>query len=284
VGSRKFLLLAVNLSFTNYYEKGESIMVAMPKEEIIAKIMKLLALGSSEQNDNPHERETASRRAAKMMADWSIDFAELRSSKPKEDTFVTYEVDGSEDRKVDFESALAGSIARAFDCKIINTWSKTLNPNSFVHPWVIAFVGSKHDLEISVYFFKHIRRTMYAMAAKNVTIGTVKPRNGRRATGTDVNMARRNYCFGMVESIAVRMEDLYMKREEFIPSDCKALVVVKKQGLEKYFNQQFPNSVKGRRTVLRGDLGAYTLGIVDGKRVNLSRPISNSGNQSAQIG
>jgi len=259
-------------------------MVAMPKEEIISKIMKLLALGSSEKNDNPHERETASRMAAKLMAEYAIDFAELRSSKPSEDAFVTYEVDGSEDRKVDFESALAGSIARAFDCKIINTWSKTMNPDSFVHPWVIAFVGSKHDLEIAVYFFKHIRRTMYAMSVKNVTVETVRPRNGRRSTGTDVNMARRNYCFGMVESISVRMEDLYKKREEFIPSDCRALVVVKKQGLEKYFNQQYPNRVSGRRTSLRGDLAAFGKGQEDGKRVNLSRPISSNNQQSAQIG
>lgn len=252
---------------------------SVPKEEIISKIMKLLALGSSEKNDNPHERETASRMAAKLMAEWSIDFAELRSSKPSEDAFVTYEVSGSEDRKVDFESSLAGSIARAFDCKIINTWTKSLD-----HRWVIAFVGSKHDLEISVYFFKHIRRTMYAMSIKNVTVETVRPRNGRRAAGTDVNMARRNYCFGMVETISTRMEDLYKKREEFIPSDCRALVIVKKQGLEKYFNQQYPNRVSGRRTSLRGDLTAFGKGQEDGKRVNLSRPISSNNQQSAQIG
>ena len=249
------------------------------KEEVVAKIMKLLELSNAEKNDNPHERESASRAAARLMAEYAIDFAELRSSKPKEDTFVTYEVDGSEDKKVDFESALAGSIARAFDCKIINTWTKT-----YPSTWVIAFVGSKHDLEISVYFFKHIRRTMYAMAAKNITVETVRPRNGRRATGTDVNMARRNYCFGMVETISVRMEDLYKKREEFIPSDCRALVVVKKQGLEKFFNQQYPNRTAGRRTSLRGDLGAFAAGKVDGQRVNLSRPISSNSSQSAQIG
>jgi hypothetical protein len=254
-------------------------MVAMPKEEIISKIMKLLALGSSEKNDNPHERETASRMAAKLMAEYAIDFAELRSSKPSEDAFVTYEVDGSEDRKIDFESALAGSIARAFDCKIINTWTKT-----YPSTWIIAFVGSKHDLEIAVYFFKHIRRTMYAMSVKNVTVETVRPRNGRRATRTDVNMARRNYCFGMVETISTRMEDLYKKREEFIPSDCRALVVVKKQGLERYFNQQYPNRVKGRRTTLQGDLAAFGKGVEDGKHVNLSRPISSNNQQSTQIG
>ena len=253
--------------------------MAATKEEIISKIMKLLELSNEEKNSNPHEREAASRKAAEMMAAWTIDFAELRSSKPSDDAFVTYEVDGSEDRKVDFESALAGSIARAFDCKIINTWAKTL-----AHQWVIAFVGSKHDLEIAVYFFKHIRRTMYAMSVKNVTVETVRPRNGRRSTGTDVNMARRNYCFGMVESISVRMEDLYKKREEFIPSDCRALVVVKKQGLEKYFNQQYPNRTSGRRTSLRGDLAAFGKGQEDGKRVNLSRPISSNNQQSAQIG
>jgi len=254
-------------------------MTAAPKEEIVAKIMKLMELGNKEKNSNPFEREAATKKAAAMMAEYCIDFAELRSAKPSEDAFVTYEVDGSEDRKVDFESALAGSIARAFDCKIINTWTKT-----YPSTWIIAFVGSKHDLEISVYFFKHIRRTMYAMSVKNVTADAVRPKRGIRATGTDVRMARRNYCYGMVETISARMEDLYKKREEFIPSDCRALVVVKKQGLEKFFNQQYPNRVAGRRTSLRGDLAAFAAGKVDGQRVNLSRPIGNENRQSAQIG
>jgi hypothetical protein len=245
------------------------------KEEIISKIMKLMELGNAERNSNPHEREAASRKAAQLMAEYSLDFADLRNGRPTEDAFVTMEVDGSEDHKVDFEASLAGCLARAFDCKILNLIA--------VGPWRIAFCGTKHDLEISVYFFKFLRRTMYSMATKNITEETVRTRSGR-ATKVDVRQARRNYCYGMVSTISTRLAELYQKREEFVPTDSKALMVIKKDGLDKYFKDKFPHVHHVRPAGLRGDLGAFGKGKEDGRRVNLNRPISNTGGSSAQIG
>jgi hypothetical protein len=137
-------------------------------------------------------------------------------------------------------------------------------------PWQIAFVGTKNDLEIAVFFFKYLRRTLFAMAKLRYP--------------KDVHSARRNYCYGLVVTIGERLEELYQKREEFIPSDCKALVVVKKDGLQKYYDQQFPGRVSSRRTRLKGDLGAYHNGKSDGKNVNLSRPISHTSEKRAAIG
>jgi hypothetical protein len=232
------------------------------KEDIIAKIMKLLELSNEEKNDNPNERENASRMAAKMMADYAIDIADLRSSQPKEDTFVTIDVDGSSEVKVDYEASLANAIANAFDCKVISSYRNG--------PWQILFCGTKHDLEISVFFFKHLRRTLSGMARLNFP--------------KDTHHARKNYAFGMVSIIRDRLNDLYKKREEFIPSDCTALVVVKKQGLTKYFDQQFPDRKNSRRTSIRGNTNAYYQGQADGKTINLSRPITHTGGERAAIG
>ena len=247
------------------------------KEEIIAKIMKLMELGNEEKNSNPHEREAATRKAAQLMAEYSLDFADLRNGKPTEDTFVTMNVDGSDENKVDYEAVLAAAIAEAFDCRVINTFRNG--------PWQIAFCGTKHDLEIAVYFFKFLRRTMYAMATKNITKETTSPTYGRSGSRrVDVRMARRNYCFGLVQTIHARLRDLYLKREEFIPSDCKALMVVKNTGLQTYFKNQFPNAVNGRSIRLSGDHRAYDKGVADGRNVNLSRPIAHTGGSSAQLG
>jgi hypothetical protein len=232
------------------------------KEEIVAKIMKLMELGNEENNSNPHEREAASRKAAEMMANYAIDFADLRSEKPKEDVFITIEVDGSADVKIDYESHLAFNIAHAFDCEMINTYRKG--------PWQIMFLGTKNDLEIAVFFFKHLRRTLSAMA--------------RLKFPRDSHHSRKNYCFGLVTTVGERLEDLYKRREEFIPSDCRALVVVKKENLQNYFNQQFPDRSHGRRTQFKGNLEAYHQGKADGKTINLNRPISHTGGATAQIG
>ena len=249
------------------------------KEDIIVKILKLMELGNEEKNSNPHERQAAINKAAKLMAEYSIDFVDLRDGKPTEDAFVTMMVDGSDESKVDFEASLAYGIGHAFDCKTINTYREE-------NRWKIAFCGAKHDLEIAVYFFKFLRRTMYAMAAKNVTKENTSPtytRTGSRKV--DVRLARRNYCYGIVTTICSRLEELYLKRAEFIPSNCTALMVVKNDGLRKYFNEQFPNRVSARRTALTGDINAFRRGEADGKGINLSRPISNGGSASVgQIG
>ena len=242
------------------------------KEKIISKIMKLMELGREDKNSNPHERESASRAAARLMAEYSIDFVDLRNGKPNESPFVTFSVEGSVDEKVDFEAMLAMYIAEAFDCKVINSWGE------YGIKWVLKFCGTKHDLDIVVYFFKYLRRTLYAMANKNVTLENTRlPYGRKRVTDKDVREAQRNYCYGMVETIGERLKELYQKREEFIPSDCRALVVVKKEGVEKYYKEQFPNARSSRVRRLSGDLGAHDRGRSDGLNVNLSRPIASNG-------
>ena len=246
------------------------------KEAIIAKIMKLMELGNAEQNSNPHERNAAMKMAAKLMADYSIDFIDLKNNKPKGEAFVTMEVDGSVDVRVDYEGALAQAIVRAFDCKMIHS-----NHN---HYWQMIFVGSKHDIEIAVYFFKFLRRTLYAMANKNVTKESLTPCLLGKITAAYLREAKRNYCFGMVETINDRLQELYIKREEFIPSNCKALVIVRKDDLEKFYQEKFPNSHKLRGRALRGDMNAYHKGGEDGHSVNLSRPISSTEKPTTQLG
>lgn len=255
------------------------------KEAIIEKIMKLMELGNEEKNTNPHEREAAMKKAAKMMAEYSINFADLKASK-KEDTFITFDVEGSSEQKIDYEARLANAIANAFDCKLVN--KQELNKETYTFQWYLCFLGSKHDIDIVVYFFKFLRRTLGTMSIKNVTKESIKENSQmapRRITEAYIRQARNNYCFGMVLTIKDRLDELYLKREEFIPSDCKDLVLVKKNDLNKFMHETFPNLQYSRSTSLKGDMAAYQQGKSDGHKVNLSRPIdSNHSTPSSQLG
>jgi len=248
------------------------------KEKIVATIMKCLELSREENNGTDGEKATAKEMAEKLMAKYAIDIVDLRDGRPDDSVFVTFKVDGSADEKVDFESALANGIAKAFDCKMINSWG--IN-GGHTYKWELHFCGTKHDLEIVVYFFKYLRRTLYAMANKNITKETVTGR--ARITPAYVREAQRNYCYGMVNAINVRLEELYMKREQFIPSDSRALVVVKKQGVEDYYRNQYPNARPGRSRRMSGDMRAFDKGREDGARINLSRPIEGNGHANTQI-
>jgi hypothetical protein len=256
--------------------------------DIVDKVMKLMELGNSDKNGNPHERESANKKAAELMAKWGIDYVDLKNNKPKDDTFITLDVDGSSEQKVDYEAALAYAIAKAFDCKIVNTFKWGSGDQAFTRIWRLCFLGSKHDVEIVVYFFKFLRRTLGTMAIKSVTKESIKEANpylGRKVTAAYVEQARRNYCFGMVNTIDERLQELYMKREEFIPSDCKAVMVVKKDAVEQFMRDKFPNLRYGRAVSLKGDMASFHKGKADGQRVNLSRPIDNNhGTPATQLG
>lgn len=241
------------------------------KDEIITKVLKLLELGNEEKNSNPHEREMATRKAAELMAEYSIDFAELRNgNKPTQEDFIKIDVDGTEQVKVDYESRLAHLISKVFDCKIVNR-------NVDTH-WTICFIGMKQDLEISIFFFKHLRRTVHSMA-------TMYLRNDcpplSRWEQFDV---KRNYCLGMVETIRERLEELYKKREEILPSSCRDLMIVKHGSLEKAVDLFFPRRTDSHLSPISGDFRSFYVGKEDGKKVNLSRPIEGSGKAAAQIG
>ena len=240
------------------------------KENIISKIMKLIELGNSENNNNPHEREAASKKAAKLMAEYSISFLDLKVGKNGEENFTTITINGSSTKFVDYEGVLADIIAKTFDCT-------TINRNCTVDGWHMFFIGDKHDLEIVIYFFKFLRRTLSAMSYRSVTKETLIKSNPWNSPISDsfLRESRRNYCMGIVDTISVRLKDLYTKREEFIPSNCKSLMVIKKDGLEKYIKDKYPNLRTQPLKAFTGDRDAYHKGKKDGNKINLSQPIAN---------
>jgi len=230
-------------------------------ERITRQIVKLMALGDPSRNSNAEQVRLANEKVAELMAKYSISFEQLRADKPSDDIFATVYVDGTSDIKVDYEAQLAGHIAYAFDCKVINT-----NRNGY---WQLAFCGAKHDIEIAVYFFRFLQRTISSMA--------------RLKFPKDVRNSRRNYCLGLVTTVGTRLEDIYKRRDTYIPADCKALVLRKKEGLEDYFRKQFPYRTAGRQLRLRGNMEAFAQGRQDGKKIPLSRPIPYGGNSNGAV-
>src|SRR3972149_4182672 len=92
------------------------------------------------------------------------------------------------------------------------------------------------------------------------------------------------YAFGMTMTLKDRLDDLFARREEFIPSDCKELMVVKGKELDSFMKEQYPN-LQMTSISIGKDSAAYSRGRDDGHRVNLSRPIGNGNSKSAaQLG
>ena len=109
-------------------------MTTEKRDAIITKIMKLMALGNEDRNDNANERENANRQVKRLMAEYSIDFVDLREGKQPGDTFVRMTVDGSEDTLVDYEATLANSIANAFNKFISKKIFSRLSESWYLFP------------------------------------------------------------------------------------------------------------------------------------------------------
>ena len=231
------------------------------KQSMIDKVMKLLELGKTENGGYSPEQQAANEMAAKLMAKYALDFSDLRGSK-KGFTFDRQQVDPLDEIYSGWESALASCIARAFDSSVI------INKGRRGDPWYLTFMGTKTDLEISIFFYRHLRRTI-----------------GRKAEiGFRLKRDRETYAYGMVDTISERLQDLYQRRNAVMDDDSCALVVVKNDGLSKYVKDQFPNLRKGRSKSLKGSAESYRQGQSDGSKVGLSRPVSHNGTPHHRIG
>ncbi len=234
----------------------------MDAEKLAAmqKIMKLLELGKEGNGAYTPEQEAANTMAAKLMAKWAVDFTDLRSINPKSTIFEHHKVDPMDVVYCGWEAVLANCIAKAFDCRVV----------SCRHPvWTLDFLGTKSDLEIAIFFYRHMRRTVCRKSETEFK---------RKAD-------QETYAYGMVNTISDRLIDLYKRREEVMESDSRALVVVKMDDLNKFVHNQFPSLTKPRATRLKGSQEAYSKGLADGHKVGLNRPIAGTGgNPTSKIG
>ena len=224
---------------------------------MIQKVLKLLELGNEEKNSQPHERENAKRMAAKLMAEYSLEFADLKANIKKDGSFIKLEVEGAEGVKVNWEFSLAGNVANVFDCKVIggNTWK------GIGQTWSYSFLGTKGDLDVAIFFFQYLRRTVGKMSESKFP-------NSKNKANT--------YAFGMTMTLRERLNDLFARRDEFIPADCKDLMVLKHNELANYVKEQYPHLRNSKLSVGK-DHAAFSAGKEDGRRISLSRPISNNG-------
>lgn len=246
------------------------------RKKIVDKIVKLMAMAALDSGATEGERENANRLLAKLMADYAIDIDEIKNSEKTGSYRGVWVLATTYDYR-DYEALLANCIAKIFDCTIVVGYNDgKIFPNEEFRHCCMCFVGHEHDLAIAVYFFKYVRRTMFSMYRKHD-----RSIAGRKR---DKKNSERNYCFGFVDSVAKKLEDIYKKREELIPSDCRALILTKKNMTEEKFKELFPKTRKSTAKKLTGDYQKYSIGAADGKRINLSRPIEGSSTNASQIG
>lgn len=216
----------------------------MEKQKVIDWVQKLMTK-AMHPNTPKHEVEACERKAAELMARYKISMSKTIQNETSKGEFsgmereeVGFIIGG----RSDWGYYLGLRIAETFDCEMI-----ALKYNQSV-----CFLGYRDDVDTCKWFFDYLQIEIYLWAEKYSKL--VKKQN--------------SYAHGMVAEVGKRLKSLYKRVEEIIPSDCRALVVVKKEKVANYFKSEFPRVRKSRATQKNYD--DFSQGMRDGKKLDLS--------------
>lgn len=215
------------------------------KQKMMEIVAKLLLLSM---NDGATEAEKANAgaKARAIMLKYGIAQAEAMGKKTADD------LNGDTNRQdletfdgADWEVMLAAGIATGFDCTCVTPYNNAK----------VYFVGMKDDLELVIYFYNRLLRYIYSAGQKEYP-------------QTSHVKKRQSYCYGMESKVCMRLKDLYKKVKEEMPTECKALMVIKKDAVSKRVRREFGPLGNGKATQ-RPDMDAYYKGMKDGDKVSL---------------
>jgi len=189
----------------------------MEKEKVMSWVQKLLTK-AMHPNTPRHEVHACEAKAAELMAKYKISAIQATQSQESSNSLAginRQKVDFLVGGRTDWGYWLANAISEAFDCQIV----------AFKKEQKIYFIGYTDDIDTCIWFFNYLQIEIYLWAEKHSTL--VKKRN--------------SYAHGMVNTIGIRLRELYKKVEEIIPSDCRDLVIIKKDKVNQFTKQQFPH-------------------------------------------
>jgi hypothetical protein len=175
---------------------------------------------------------------------------------------VEVPIGGKQRRPID---GCVTAIARFCDCKV---WISrdTGKPN-------YVFFGFEVDAALASYLFHVIDR---AMRTEVMKFRVANP----RLRGLTLRRASKSFQQGMAARVADRLDEMHQARDAGVAaqhSTGTALILVKHQVVDDAFRQTAIRLVSaGRLSRVRSN-GAFRHGFAAGDRVNLNRPVGNTG-------
>jgi len=231
---------------------GGNYMEQVKKDEVLGKIKKLMALGMKHE-DTP-EGQSALHKAQCLMAKYDVRYIDVEDNGTVLDANMGRTDIAWQKKSNDFESHLAGHIARTFDCQYVIC-------NSFNRTKIHVIIGTKTDMELAEWLFKFVRLQCYRLTEQH------------NYKGKEL----RNYLFGMNFTLCDRITATFGKveSEKYTESDCTALILVKSDAVKRKVAEIFPRLKKGRKSrPLAGSMDAYLNGTSDGNKVSLNKALN----------
>lgn len=237
----------------------------MDKKRLESKkkiLEKLFALALHE--DTPEEEaHAAMEKATMIMAKEKIAVAEiLRTTDKKEDLMSSSRINffySQKNSRQDWELVLGMYIAEAFDCSYLYSTDWLTGKHSG------EVIGYEVDVENVLYFFAYVQ---FKIAAKIRPFPTQSEKN--------------SYGRGFSERIGQRLKEMNNGINKIVPSDCRDLMVIKKDLAEREMRRRHPNTRTKSVSQIK-DYQAYRRGLKDGGNLALRKGVEGQANEQGRI-
>jgi len=217
----------------------------MSKNKMMEKVAKALAL-SVDPGATEGERENAAQFAARLMAKYKIERAEIMPTKAEYEgeTGTAHTLDFGDHSRSMWEARLAQGIAPVFEAYTFTT--RSINR--------LSFVGLKEDVENCVFFFNQLQMTI----ATTAMVQKIHKKGDKEF-----------FCLGMKDAVVRTLEKIYEEVKEIVPSNCRDLMVVRGRQAEEFAYKEFDlKRLRGRKP-MAGDQAQYQNGWRAGLKVQI---------------
>jgi hypothetical protein len=243
------------------------------RETLLRRIQKLISL--SKNNPNEHEAAAAAAQAQRLLLANKLTMSELSEvDRSKADPLVneSFEIGTRADK---WKLSLAGAVAKGFSCQFCYMSGSRYGRKAHIY-----FVGRKSDVDVAWYMYGYLANILSDLAPK-----AFDAEYRRRVLSRDYEMAeamkplawQNDFRTGAIHVLRDRLAE---SEEQFASShsDCRAVVLVSKAEVSKFFKEMHPRlrAGSGGRPVASG--GAYEAGRAAGATIQLRRGIGGNGN------
>ena len=222
-------------------------------EKTIDKIRKLLALSRS---PNQHEAESALAKAYELMERYHLELADIKEKPEFERHRGTY------GKREPLEFRFTFPILRDFfHVQVVSHGSPRWGDFAF------TICGTRQNILIAEYVAAFLFVTYQNLWKTNIRELTT-PRMGLKRK----RQIKENYYLGVYRGLNWRLKEA---QRQFAGGNLVGLIKLS-DALTDYVAQQFPNMMENKIKYRHNDNGALHAGFLDGKQIDIRKPIASS--------
>lgn len=232
----------------------------MADESIIAKIHKLLALATS---DNENEAALAAAKAQTLLLEYNVSQEELEEfSTVKNEKVIEIRTKGKTKSRIAWRGKLAGVIAKANLCRLILTDGSGL-----------IWIGKKTNLEVAQYIYDTVSQDLERIASKEWKQVEHTLSHGKTW--------KNNFYFGAIQTISERLNSNLIALKE-VPS-ATALIVRNDIELKDFEKIHYPFLYHVYQGARQSDRSAFEAGKSAGRSIQFGRGVGSGGSLGPKL-